>query len=146
MKINVLTPYRKGGPYTWGENLVRELNRRDIRARHIHRIPELLASPFFKDCDIIHTAVPLPFNFWNKPIVLTVHGDYRREKNIWQKFYPLAVKRADCVTVPSEFLKKELGIERAVVIPNGVETASYPENKPFDLNHLKFVTVTNFNF
>ncbi|MBI4365187.1 MAG: glycosyltransferase, partial [Deltaproteobacteria bacterium] len=146
MKINILSPYRRGGPYQWSEDLAGALNKNGIRARHVHTLPELLASPFFQDCDIVHATVPIPFSLWKKPIVLTMHGDYRRERNVWSRFYPLAIKQADLITVPSEFLKRELGLEKAVVIPNAVAADRFAEGKQFHQRHPKFVTVTNFNF
>lgn len=146
VKINILSPYRKGGPWQWSEDLARELNKNNIQARHVHGLFKLLGSPFFQNCDLVHTTVPIPFSLWNKPMVLTIHGDYRKDKNIWSAFYPLAIKKADRVTVPSEFLKKELGLKEAIVIPNGVQADFLPDKEEFNKNNFKFVTVTNFNF
>ena len=84
MKINILTPVRKGGPYLIGKQLAEELNKKGHKAKHIHKLKDLLLSPFKQDCDTVHSmGIPVFFSFWKKPYILTVHGEYPIEKNIW---------------------------------------------------------------
>jgi glycosyltransferase involved in cell wall biosynthesis len=78
---------------------------------------------------------------------LTVHGNFRKE-GLRQKFsYPNAIKSADIVTVPSVFLKNELNLERARIIPNAVNIDEFNQvTLRRDLDNPKILTVMNFNF
>lgn len=44
MQVNLLTPIRKGDPYSWGEDLTYMLNKNGIVARHVHSLPMLQES------------------------------------------------------------------------------------------------------
>lgn len=146
MQVNLLTPIRKGGPYSWGEDLTYMLNQNSVLAKHVHSLPMLLKSCFYQDGDIVHTAVPIPFKLWKRPIIFTIHGDYTIEQNMWQRFCPKTIAQASTITTPSQYLKQKLGLERATVIPN----ALFPERfKPVEHREkevLNLVTVTNFHF
>ena len=56
MKISLLAPIRKGGPYNWGKDLVYALNQNGMEAKHIHDLPMLLEPCFYQDADIVHTC------------------------------------------------------------------------------------------
>ena len=146
MKVSVLTPFRGGGPYNWGHSLAREINKRGLSAEHIHRLPELLASPFYQQADVVHTTVPLGYKLWKKPVVFTICGDYTCERNIWRFFTPMAIKRADVVTTRSHFLKERLNLRDAIVIPNAVLPKEFRQVKHSDKDTINLVTVTNFYF
>ena len=124
MKVDILTPIRFGGPQKWGDDLVKKLKTKGIEAKNIHNFWGIIKRFFWTDADIVHTTLPLFFTFHNKPVILTIHGDYTREKNIGSYLYGLAIKKAKKITVPSEFLKKELKLKNAIVIPNGI----FPED------------------
>ena len=146
MKVDILTPIRFGGPQKWGDDLVRALKQEGVEARNIHNFWGIIKRFFYTNADIIHSTLPLFFNLQGKNIILTIHGDYRKEKNIWKYFWPLAIKRTDRITVPTEFLKSELNLEDAVVISNGIFLEDY---KPIKYNKggtLQIVTVTGFSF
>src|SRR3990172_2164878 len=116
-KINILTPYRKGGPWFWGETLVNKINRSsplEFQGEHIYKLFDLLSSPIYQDCDIVHAAVPISYRLWRKPVILTVKGNYLIENNIWKPFFPKAIDKADIVTTPSQYLKKEVGFDKAI--------------------------------
>jgi glycosyltransferase involved in cell wall biosynthesis len=145
--VNVLTPIRKGGPYGWGRSLVERLNASGMHsARHLHEPAEVLSAPVRQDADIVHTALPLSVRLWKKPVVLTVHGDYTVENDLWKRLYPAAVRRADAVTTPSRFLKERLGLDSADVIPNAIFPEQFLVPRRHDNGTINLVTVTKFYF
>lgn len=145
MKINILTA-TSGGPYHWGKNLAIELTRQGMRTKHLHELGALLSSPFFQASDIIHTTVPISHRLWKIPVVLTIHGEYTREQNIWRVFYPSAIKKADIITTPSNFLKERLKLDNAIVIPNAVFPNHFRIIEHKDKDTFTIVTVTSFYF
>lgn len=146
MKVNILTGVRKGGPYNWGRDLAAELNKHGVEAKHIHALKTSILSPFHQNADIIHTAVPLTFRLWTKPVVISVRGEYPSEKNIWRFFYPMAIRKANIVTTPSHFLKERLNLESAIVIPNAVFPEEFKPVEHSEKNTINLVTITNFYF
>lgn len=146
MKVNILTGIRKGGPYTWGRDLAAELDRHGMEAKHIHTLGALLYSPIYQDADVIHTSLPLSHRLWKKPVVLTIHGEYPPEKNIWRFFYPAAIKRADIVTTPSNFLKERLNLDKAIVIPNAIFPQRFGMAEHTGKDIINLVTATKFYF
>lgn len=146
MKVNLLTPIRKGGPYSWGKDLAYMLNKNGIVAKHVHSLPMLLKSCFYQDANIVHTTVPIPMKVWKRPLVLTVKGDYTIEQNMWQRFYPKTIARADAVTVPSHYLKQKLELENAQVIPNALFPDRFTVAKHDDKDQLNLVSVMSFYF
>ena len=144
-KINIITPLRKGGPWCWGQQLTEKINQTgQFEAIHKHKLFSLLSSPICQKTDIVHTTIPITFRLWKKPVILTLHGNYKQEKNIWQSMHPTAIKRADIVTVPSQYLKNELGIENALVIPNAVDVPTSIQRT--DKNKINFLSIGNFYF
>jgi len=142
----VLTPIRFGGPFKWGQDLVSLLNKDGIQAKHVHTLFNLSKSCLYQDADIVHTTVPFPFKLWKKPIVFTIHGDYIVEQNMWQRFYPKTIARADAVTVPSHYLKQRLELENARVIPNALFPDRFTVAKHDDKDQLNLVSVMSFYF
>lgn len=147
MKVNVLTPIRKGGPYGWGRSLAACVNASGRHyASHLHAPVTVLSAPLRQDADLVHTSLPLSVRLWKKPVLLTVHGDYTVENSLWKRLYPAAVRTADAITTPSRFLKERLGLDDAQVIPNAIFPENYaaPGRRDSDTVHL--VTVTKFYF
>lgn len=150
-RIGIYTPYRKGGPWYWGQKLARMVNMYsdNFHALHSYRLAELLASPIIARGDIIHSVNPIPRKLWSKPYVLTIKGNYLQEQaNPLSRFYPAAIKAADIVTVPSWYLKKSLGLKEAVIIPNAVEVERFKrtELQPTTNRPVNILTVTKFYF
>ncbi|MDD4972257.1 MAG: glycosyltransferase family 4 protein [Paludibacter sp.] len=143
--IDVLTPIRPGGPYNWGRDLVNLLNEKGYEARHLHSIEKLVIAPFRNDSSIVHSSVPF-FLFRNKPLIMTIKGDYSREKNTWRVFYPASIKRADVVTTPSLYLKETLNLKDAVIIPNAIRVDRYRTVQHKDKETINLVTVSAFHF
>lgn len=147
MKVNILTPIHLGGPYIWGDSLVSLLNKKGYDTRQINTYSGLLISTIFSRADIIHSGdIPLPFKLWKKPFVFTLHGDYRIQKNMWQRFYPKTLKKADVITTPSKFLKESIGLDKAIIIPNAIFPNEYKKVKHKDKNEIILTTITKFGF
>lgn len=147
MKINILTPYRIGGPYKWGKDLVQQINcKTNHNASHIHELRTLLLIPLINDSDIVHSVVPLSYRIWKKPVILTIHGDVLNENNIWKFFYPGALKRADIITSPSHYIKNKLAIDDCIVIPNAVFSNHYTPVLHSEKKRLNIITLTKFYF
>jgi glycosyltransferase involved in cell wall biosynthesis len=146
--ILLLNSPRSGGPLRWSRDLAREINSNGVfSARLITSPAALLAGHFFVRGDLIHTAIPILFHTWKKPLVLTVKGDYTIEKTIWRYLYPRAVRSANVVTVPSDYLRGRIQLLRdAVVIPNAVDLAQFPQLHQEEKESLECVVVTNFWF
>lgn len=147
MKVSVATPIRRGGPYNWGKTLVEMLSSSGgYDARHVRELRDVLSMPLYQDADIVHTAVPVTLRLWRKPLILTVHGEYPIERNVWRYFYPASVRMADAVTTPSRFLKDRLGLDDAMVIPNAVFPERFEAVDHSDKASANIVTVTKFAF
>lgn len=144
-QILIITPHIKGGPWQCGSDLVSELNKTKIfKARHIFSIKDKILSHFDFNAKLIHTTNPLAFSFLMRPVILTIHGQIHG--NLWKLLYRLALKRASEVTVPSEFLKNELKIKNAVVIPNAIDILNFGEVELKERGYFNILTVTKFWF
>jgi glycosyltransferase involved in cell wall biosynthesis len=147
MKVSVATPIRRGGPYNWGKTLVEMLTYCDsYKARHVHELHDVLTMPLYQDADIVHASVPITLKLWRKPLILTVHGEYPIERNMWRHFYPASIRMADAITTPSLFLKDRLGLDDALVIPNAVFPERFKAVGHGDKVSANIVTVTKFAF
>jgi glycosyltransferase involved in cell wall biosynthesis len=159
MKIDIITPIRYCGPQKWGNDLEKALKNSGIEARNIHDFFGIIKRFFYTEADIIISTLPIFFSLHKKPIILTIHGNYNKE-NFWRYLYPLAIKKAKKITVPSEFLKNELKLNDSLVIPNGIFPKDYTDiilyrkdrlnnklkNKIVNDHIIKIVTVTSFQF
>lgn len=145
MRVNVLTA-RFGGPFQWGKDLAYMLNNSRIEAKHIHTLFSLSKSCLYQNVDIVHTTVPIPFRLWKKPIVFAIHGDYTIEPNIWQRFIPKTITRADAIIIPSQYLKQKLGLNDAIVIPNAIFPERFKQVRHSEKETINLVTITGFHF
>lgn len=147
MKVSVATPIRRGGPYNWGKTLVEMLSySSSYEARHVCEMRDVLSMPFYQDADLVHTSVPVTLRLWRKPLILTVHGEYPIERNMWRHFYPASIRMADAITTPSLFLKDRLGLDDALVIPNAIFPEGFNAVIHADKASANIVTVTKFAF
>lgn len=143
--ILVITPRKRGGPWQWGADLVNELNKSsEFKAEHIYEIKDKLLSPFRLGANLIHTTNPLAWTILAKPLILTVHGKFFGW--FWKFFYKLGCFKASAVTIPSEFLKKSLGFEKATVVYNGIDLSKFQKTNPLQRNFFNILTVTKFWF
>lgn len=144
MKINIYSTRGNGGPRSWCNSLSNHLRIKGHQVRMINSFPEYFSQPFSNP--LTHSVVPFLHPIRGK-YILTIHGDFKKENNIWAKLYSIAVKQADIITVPSNFLRKELKLKRSVVLPNGIEKPKYIKNNYKQLSKIpKFGIITNFNF
>lgn len=143
--IFLITPHIKGGPWQWGSDLAKKLSETEkFRSKHIFRIKDKLSIPFNFKAQLIHTTNPLAFSFSFKPLILTIHG--KIHGSFWRFFYWLGYYKASVVTVPSEFLKKSLGLKQAIVIPNATDIAKFNEVNLTERDFFNILTVTKFWF
>mgnify|MGYP001608595329 CR=1 FL=1 len=143
--ILIITPRKRGGPWQWGADLANELNKSsEFKAEHIFEIKDKLLSPFKLGVKLVHTTNPLAWTILAKPLILTVHGKFFGW--LWKVFYKLGYFKASAVTVPSEFLKKYLGFEKATVIYNGVDLSKFQKTKLSQRDFFNILTVTKFWF
>lgn len=147
MRVDLFTT-RFGGPYSWAKQLAEVGNRnRNYKILVHNKTLRLLLSPFYSTANLIHSVIPITFHLWSKPYVLTIKGDYTQEKNIWSRFYPEAIKRADVITVPSNFLKNQLKLQNALVIPNAINFEDFPEQTKIKKSgKIQMLVVSNFCF
>jgi len=146
--VALLNSPRKGGPLKWSNELEKY-----IRLDSSYN-PKLITSPvrlalfhIHNSFNIVHSAVPITYSLWKKPYLLTVKGDYTIEKSIWHKLYKIAIKKADLVTVPSQYLKDRVPeLSEAIVIPNAVDLLRFKQVKLFEREKISFLIVSNFLF
>lgn len=146
LKVDILTPIRYGGPQKWGDDLAKAFRQKGVEAQNIHSLFGILRRFFYTDADIIHSALPFPFNLQGKPIILTIHGNYKREKNLSNFLRRLSLQNAKTITVPSYFLKKKLGLKKAVVISNAIHLNNLRPIAHRSKKVIKIVTLTSFSF
>lgn len=129
--------------------MVNKINRSspvEFQGEHIYKLFDLLSSPIYQDCDIVHAAVPITYHLWKKPVMLTVKGNYLIENNIWKPFYPKAIDKADIVTTPSQYLKEQVGFDKAIVIPNAIDINKFTITELKDREDINIITMTKFYF
>lgn len=143
--IELLTT-RFGGPTNWAYALAKAAQATHYDVHVHHRAARTILSPLWTSADLVHTVLPIPWHLWKRPMLLTVKGDYTRERSIWRAFYPRVISLADRVTVPSEFLRTTLDLPNARVIPNAVDVDSYPVCSAQKRPTLEILTVTKFWF
>lgn len=146
MKVSVYTPVRRGGPYTWGRDLVAVLNSKGYQARHVRNVRNIITGPFLDSSDVLHSSLPIFYVPRNKPLVLTLHGDYTIEKSFWKYPFRQAIKKAEVITSPSRYLKERLDLDSAIVIPNAVCSQKFRPVEHADKEQIKIVTLTKFAF
>jgi len=145
MRVHILTSTRRGGPYFWGEGLKRALTLLGVGAVHDNSLAKILASPFFESADIVHSAFPIPLRVWKKPYILSVRGNFKRENPSRKPLWGNAIKSCDVVTVPSEYLKGQLGVD-AIVLHNCVFPADYKTAEHGERQRIEVVTVASLYF
>lgn len=148
ISVDILSSPRLGGPLRWSRELARWIDRQPgFQTRVLTDLPRLLLSHVYSSADIVHASIPLTLHPVQCQYVLTVKGDYSIEKNFWRALYPRAVKIADVVTVPSQYLKDRIpALARAHVIPNAVNLEEFTPVQLHDREELQLTIVSNFWF
>ncbi len=147
-RIAIWNSPRAGGPLRWSRDLQSQINASGQYEANLVTNPLSLAvGHILPQAELIHAAVPVTYRFWRRPLVLTVKGDYTIEKNIWRSLYPRAIRMADIVTVPSQYLKERIPeLAKATVIPNAVDLEQFTVSDTPTHNPFKILVVTNFWF
>lgn len=144
-KVDLITT-RFGGPTNWAHALAKAAQSSPFDIRVHSRALRTLCSPFWSSADLVHTVLPIPVHTWSAPMLLTIKGDYRIEKRIWRTLYPLTIRQANRITVPSVFLQQALGLTNAIVIPNAIDVNAYNVNRTQTKEKLELLTVSKFWF
>ena len=105
-----ITTYSRGGPKTWAEGLASHLPPEYQTTLYASRRDYLRCIT--SKHEILHTNVALP-KVKTDRYILTIHGDYRREKLVGRLLFPAAIQRAVLITVPSNYLKSALELPDA---------------------------------
>ena len=129
MRIKIITPIKKGGPYYWGLTLAEYLRKEGHTVEVVNDLKGIIKSIFIADADIVHTTLPISFRFWRKPLILTIKGNYKIEKPIYRKLYDLAIKMATKVTSSSKYVSDAVGLGNAPIIFNGVDLERFKHIK-----------------
>lgn len=145
-QVAIITGPRHGGPLRWAKDLTEWVNRSDeAQATLISKTPEIFRSQLFLKADIVHSTVPITFRGWRMPLVLTVKGDYTIESPLWRPLYRIAIPWANTLTVPSEYLRRQVpALRSAEVIPNAVDLRKFKTSTPSTNGPVRLVMVTNF--
>ena len=143
-KISLIT-FPVGGPFHWAKQLEAELQSRGFETKFYAGRKDYIEALKTKH-EIVHTCVPLPFLRCDK-YILTIKGNFQEEKSIARPFFKRAIRKADTITVPSQFLKKQLNLPNALVIPNGIQLPEKPKANFTLMNTAPtFGLLTNFHF
>lgn len=147
--IYLLSP-RSGGPYKQLQLIAKTLNKRGYEARHCFRPKDWLKLHFNKHDKII-SVVPLLFVRNRDNLILNIRGNYHKEKKLTNPLsylYDRTLKLATKTVVPSLYLKKELGLNSATVIPTSTDISLKKDNLSSSSNNdtIRLATITNFDF
>lgn len=147
--IYLLSP-RSGGPYRQLQLIAKELNKKGYKAQHCFRPKDWLKLHFNKH-DKIVSVVPLLFVRNRDNLILNIRGNYHKEKKLTNPlsyFYDRMLKLASKTVVPSVYLKNELKLDAATVIPTStdikIERGMPSTSSQSDT--IRLATITNFDF
>ncbi|CAD5243338.1 glycosyltransferase family 4 protein [Thermococcus camini] len=149
VQVIILSPIRIGGAYNWAKQYAKALELEDINTSIIKNPLKVLTATKMEDTIIHSSAIPLPYRPKNVNFIFTLHGIYKTEENPWKILYPLTITNSDTITVPSYFLKEVLGLDDAIVIPNGIFPEEFQikdSNSQGNSDIIKVLTITNFHF
>jgi glycosyltransferase involved in cell wall biosynthesis len=141
--IDLCLPRRDGGVVQWGTEYARQLEKRGVKVKIWRGEKEVLQVPFRSKAAILHTTVPIPFKRPGQKLVYSLHGNFRKEMNVWRNVTSYSMRLADAVTTPSEYLRREVGIE-CEVVPNAITLTGNPPGEPSGARVVGLLT--NFNF
>lgn len=147
--IYLLSP-RSGGPFKQLQLVAATLNANGYEARHCFKLKDWLRLHFTRHAKII-SVVPFLFVRNRRNLILNIRGNYRKEKRLTNPLsylYDRNLKLAAKTVVPSIYLKNELKLPHATVIPTSTDIHLKP-NSPLpdrDDHTVRLATITNFDF
>jgi glycosyltransferase involved in cell wall biosynthesis len=150
MKILYISTIRKGGPYHVLKDLENHFKKNN-EVRFEASLKGYILAFFTRKYDIIHSALPIPFNIFAKKRIFHIHGNFRKErglKNPLGYLYPLTIRTTNNILFPSHFLKKKLNIKKGKVISNIIDDRKFSNyKKNFDIKkEVKLIILTKFHF
>ena len=145
----LLSP-RSGGPFKQLQLIAATLNANNYPARHCFRLKDWLRLHFNQHDQII-SVVPFLFVRNRHNLILNIRGNYRKEKRLTNPLsylYDRNLKLASKTVVPSHYLKHELKLHDATVIPTSTDIHLRQTNPPpvRTDNTVRLATITNFDF
>ena len=120
--VYFLSP-RSGGPYKQHALLASTLAQHGYVAYHRSSAWAWI-SLHFNQRDIIVSGLPFLWTPNTKNFFLNIRGDYHKEyswRNPLSFLYAHSIRHSRMVIAPSEFLKQQLGLPEACVIPNAIQ-------------------------
>jgi glycosyltransferase involved in cell wall biosynthesis len=147
--IYLLSP-RSGGPFKQLQLIAKTLNARGFDAKHCYTPRDWIRLHFNRN-DKIVSVVPLLFVANRKNFILNIRGNYLKERrlaNPLSYFYDRNLRLASHTVVPSQYLKKELGLDEATIIPTStdIKLSAPRRTSPPDSSVVRLATITNFDF
>lgn len=142
---------RVGGPYNQHHLLYEYLCSNNFNVRHWVGLWSWIKLHFFYGKNnLILTNVPLLFRFKKKNYFFNIKGNFNIEKGLLNPLgylYSINVNWAEQVIVPSEYLKKKLQIDDALVIFNSMrKNKIIKKNIKKDGDRIRLICVTMFAF
>ena len=147
--IYLVSP-RSGGPFKQLQLIAATLNANGYPAQHCFGLKDWLLLHFNKQDKII-SVVPFLFVRNRHKLILNIRGNYRKEKRLTNPLsylYDRNLKLAAKTVVPSLYLKNELMLPEATVIPTSTDIHLQPINPPAHPTDrtVRLATITNFDF
>ncbi len=145
--VYFLSP-RSGGPYKQHALLAKTLHEHGYTTYHVSGLFHWIRLHFNRT-DIIVSGIPFLWIPNRDRFILNVRGDYREEfslRNPLALLYPYGIYCSKHIVVPSDFLKIQLKLTCAHVIPNAIE--KLPNYTPVreSIHPLKIGTSMSFDF
>ena len=145
--IYLLSP-RSGGPYKQLALVARKLNEYQVPATHCFRFKDWVKLHFNRR-DTIVSVIPFLFAANKKNFIMNIRGNYRRERrlsNPLSYLYDYNLRLAHKIIVPSHYLKKELHLPQATVIPTSTDVRPAAPLAASIGIPVQLATITNFDF
>lgn len=147
--IYLLSP-RSGGPFKQLQLIAATLNANGYPAQHCFKLKDWLRLHFNQHDQII-SVVPFLFVRNRHHLILNIRGNYRKEKRLTNPLsylYDRNLRLASKTVVPSFYLKNELKLPDAKVIPTSTDihlkqSIAIPHHLD---NTVRLATITNFDF
>jgi len=147
--IYLLSP-RSGGPFKQLQLIAKTLNNHGYPAKHCSGLRDWIKL-HFNHHDKIVSVIPFLFAINRRNLILNIRGNYKKEKRITNPLsflYDRNLRIASRTVVPSIYLKKELNLTDATVIPTSTDIQINPahHNSSTNPDQINLATITNFDF
>ncbi|GBE17277.1 UDP-D-galactose:(glucosyl)lipopolysaccharide-1, 6-D-galactosyltransferase [bacterium BMS3Abin15] len=152
-KLHILSS-RTGGPLNQHLLLTEELRKVGIVVKHYNDFWGWVKLHFiYGKNNYILTNVPILFRFTARNFFLSIHGNYKKERDIVKNplafLYGINKIWSQEIIVPANYLKTVLDIKNAIVIKNVLSEKIIRkglEKKKYNTDHINLIMVTMFGF